>query len=67
VSTDDQELTLQIDALVDLGVDRDAIFTDKVSGVKTECPGLDSCLAQLQQGDTLVVWPHERDRNVTPP
>ena len=56
VSTDDQDLTLQIDSLVGLGVNRDDIFTDKISGAKTERPGLDACLARLQHGDTLVVW-----------
>jgi len=53
VSTDEQDLTLQIDSLVGLGVHRDDIFTDKVSGAKTERPGLDACLSRLQQGDTL--------------
>jgi DNA invertase Pin-like site-specific DNA recombinase len=60
VSTDDQDLTLQIDSLVGLGVNRDDIFTDKMSGAKTERPGLDACLARLQQGDTLVVWRLDR-------
>ena len=60
VSTDDQDLTLQIDSLVGLGVNRDDIFTDKISGAKTERPGLDACLTRLQQGDTLVVWRLDR-------
>ena len=60
VSTDDQDLTLQIDSLVGLGVNRDDIFTDKISGAKTERPGLDACLARLQHGDTLVVWRLDR-------
>ena len=60
VSTDDQDLTLQIDSLIGLGVNRDEIFTDKVSGAKTERPGLDACLGHLQQGDTLVVWRLDR-------
>jgi DNA invertase Pin-like site-specific DNA recombinase len=60
VSTDDQDLTLQIDSLLGLGVNRDEIFSDKVSGAKTERPGLDACLEQLQQGDTLVVWRLDR-------
>ena len=38
VSTDDQDLTLQIDSLVGLGVKRDDIFTDKISGAKTSAP-----------------------------
>ncbi len=60
VSTDDQDLALQIDSLSGLGVVRDNIFTDKVSGSKTTRPGLDACLAHLQQGDTLVVWRLDR-------
>ena len=60
VSTDDQDLTLQIDSLLGLGVSRDEIFSDKVSGAKTERPRLDTCLAHLQQGDTLVVWRLDR-------
>jgi DNA invertase Pin-like site-specific DNA recombinase len=60
VSTDDQDLTLQMDSLVGLGVNQDDIFTDKVSGAKTERPGLGACLAKLQQGDTLVVWRLDR-------
>jgi DNA invertase Pin-like site-specific DNA recombinase len=60
VSTDDQDLALQIDSLTSLGINRDVIFTDKMSGAKTDRPGLDACLATLQQGDTLVVWRLDR-------
>ena len=55
VSTDDQDLALQIDSLTSLGVNPHFIFTDKMSGAKTDRPGLDACLAKLQLGDTLVV------------
>lgn len=60
VSTDDQDLTLQIDSLTGLGISQDDIFTEKISGAKTDRPGLDACLAELQQGDTLVVWRLDR-------
>jgi DNA invertase Pin-like site-specific DNA recombinase len=60
VSTDDQDLSLQMDSLVSLGVNQDDIFTDKASGAKTKRPGLDHCLAHLQHGDTLVVWRLDR-------
>src|SRR5262245_19765778 len=60
VSTDDQDLSLQIDSLTGLGIDRDVIFTEKVSGAKTDRPQLDACLAKLQKGDTLVVWRLDR-------
>jgi DNA invertase Pin-like site-specific DNA recombinase len=46
VSTDDQDLTLQIDSLIGLGINRDEIFTDNVSGAKANRPGLDPCLAK---------------------
>ena len=60
VSTDDQDLSLQIDSLVGLGVDQTLIFTDKISGAKSARPGLDQCLDQLQNGDTLLVWRLDR-------
>jgi DNA invertase Pin-like site-specific DNA recombinase len=60
VSTDDQDLALQIDSLTGLGINRDDIFTDKMSGAKAVRPGLDACLAKLQLGDTLVVWRLDR-------
>jgi DNA invertase Pin-like site-specific DNA recombinase len=60
VSTDDQDLSLQMDSLIGLGVSQGNIFTDKVSGAKTERPGLSACLAKLQEGDTLVDWRLDR-------
>ncbi|MFH1920124.1 MAG: recombinase family protein [Planctomycetota bacterium] len=60
VSTDDQDLSLQIDALTKQGIPAASIFMDKVSGAKTERPGLSKCLAALQSGDILVVWRLDR-------
>jgi DNA invertase Pin-like site-specific DNA recombinase len=60
VSTDDQDLSLQIDALTMQGIPKPAIFMDKLSGARTERPGLTKCLAMLQKGDTLVVWRLDR-------
>jgi len=60
VSTDDQDLSLKIDSLSGLGIDQENIFTQKISGAKTDRPQLDACLAKLQQGDTLVVWRLDR-------
>ena len=60
VSTDDQDLSLQMDSLLSLGIIQDDIFTDKISGAKTDRPGLGACLAKLQAGDTLVVWRLDR-------
>ncbi|MCK8485532.1 recombinase family protein [Aliiroseovarius sp. S2029] len=58
VSTEDQSLALQHDALRAAGCER--IFDDKVSGAKSERPGLVKALEQLRDGDTLVVWRLDR-------
>ena len=58
VSTEDQNLSLQHDALVQAGCER--IFNDKVSGAKAVRPGLARALEQLRRGDTLVVWRLDR-------
>ena len=60
VSTLEQELNLQIDALLKEGVKKENIFLDKVSGQKKERPGLDKCLSSLKSGDTLIVWRLDR-------
>lgn len=60
VSTNGQELQLQLDALLKAGCAKKNIFTDKVSGAKSARPGLDGCLMQLKPGDTLVVWRLDR-------
>jgi DNA invertase Pin-like site-specific DNA recombinase len=58
VSTSDQTLDLQEDALEKLGCSR--IFTDTVSGAKAERTGLDEALNYVRTGDTLVVWRLDR-------
>ncbi|WP_028389280.1 recombinase family protein [Legionella fairfieldensis] len=60
VSTDDQNLDLQMDALMRAGCSRKDIYKDKVSGAKIERPGLNQCMEQLQCGDVLVVWRLDR-------
>lgn len=60
VSTQDQDLQLQLDALEKEGCKKQDIYTDKMSGSKKERPGLDKCLAELQEGDTLLVWRLDR-------
>ena len=58
VSTDDQTLDLQLDALTQAGCAR--IFRDAFSGAKAERPGLREALDHLRAGDTLVVWRLDR-------
>jgi DNA invertase Pin-like site-specific DNA recombinase len=58
VSTTDQTLDLQKDALKKAGCER--IFTDTASGAKQERVGLDEALSYVRKGDTLVVWRLDR-------
>ena len=58
VSTQEQTLNLQQDALRKAGCDR--IFTDTASGAKTERIGLEQALTYVRKGDTLVVWRLDR-------
>src|SRR5215217_5902305 len=58
VSTHDQTLALQQDALTQAGCDR--IFTDTASGAKAERQGLEEALSHVRRGDTLVVWKLDR-------
>jgi DNA invertase Pin-like site-specific DNA recombinase len=58
VSTADQTLDLQKDALNKAGCER--IFTDTASGAKAERIGLDEALSYVRKGDTLVVWRLDR-------
>ncbi|MBA3285524.1 MAG: recombinase family protein [Nitrosopumilus sp.] len=60
VSTTDQDLSLQLDALLQAGCQKEHIFIDKASGAKTNRPGLEACLQVLQAGDTLLVWRLDR-------
>jgi DNA invertase Pin-like site-specific DNA recombinase len=58
VSTADQHLRMQEDALKSAGCEE--IYTDVISGVKSQRPGLDKALNYLREGDTLVVWKLDR-------
>ena len=60
VSKDDQDLNLQIDALKKGGCRGDRIFVDKVSGARSQRPGLEACLKALKAGDVLLVWRLDR-------
>jgi DNA invertase Pin-like site-specific DNA recombinase len=56
VSTEEQDVDLQLDALREAGCREVQIFIDKVSGARSKRPGLDACLDALEPGDTLLVW-----------
>ena len=58
VSTRDQNLEMQLDALNKAGCKR--VFTDKLSGAQLERPGLKEALSHLREADTLVVWKLDR-------
>ncbi len=58
VSTQDQNLELQIEALQKAGCQK--IFEDKASGSRAERPGLAKAQDSFRRGDTLVVWKLDR-------
>jgi DNA invertase Pin-like site-specific DNA recombinase len=58
VSTDEQNLDLQLSALKEAGCEE--IYTDKISGTKATRPGLQNALSHLRSGDTFVVWRLDR-------
>ncbi len=61
VSTDEQDLTAQQDALSALGVGADRTYVDHgLTGVNRERPGLREALAACRAGDTLVVTKLDR-------
>lgn len=60
VSTAEQDLSLQLEALRGAGCSAEHIFLDTASGARTSRPGLEACLQVLAPGDTLVVWRWDR-------
>jgi len=63
VSTSDQNLDLQKEALKEAGCKK--IYEDQASGLRSERPGLAKSLEHLREGDTFVVWKLDRlGRNV---
>ena len=53
VSTDDQELARQIDALNNYGVDK--IYKEKITGTKAKRPELDKLKNALREGDEVII------------
>jgi len=60
VSTEDQKLDLQRDALLKEGVEQEFLFEEKKSGKDTKRPALQEALKYLRKGDVLVVWKLDR-------
>lgn len=60
VSTADQSLHMQIEALKAAGVKDDNMHVEKMSGAKENRPALNLALKDLRAGDTLVVWKLDR-------
>ena len=58
VSTGEQNLDLQVDALKKAGCEQ--IYHDEMSGAKAERPGLSEALKFIRSGDMLVVWRLDR-------
>jgi DNA invertase Pin-like site-specific DNA recombinase len=58
VSTGEQTLDLQLDALAKAGCDK--VFTETASGATSERPLLKEALAYARKGDTIVVWRLDR-------
>jgi DNA invertase Pin-like site-specific DNA recombinase len=60
VSTREQNLDLQIDALRKAGVLEDNLWVEKVSGVSSRRPARDKALLDARSGDTFIVWRLDR-------
>src|SRR3954467_4352300 len=60
VSTADQRLDLQLDALTKAGVHPDNVHRDFASGARVTRKGLTNALRDVRSGDVLVVWKLDR-------
>jgi DNA invertase Pin-like site-specific DNA recombinase len=58
VSTEDQNLDLQIDALTQHGIDK--LFQEKVTGSKRDRPQLEDMIKGLREGDSVVIYKLDR-------
>jgi DNA invertase Pin-like site-specific DNA recombinase len=60
VSTDDQDMLMQIEALKAAGVNEENIYKEHVSGMKKERPELRKILDYVREGDEIVVFKLDR-------
>ena len=60
VSTADQSVQMQIDALVKAGVAEEHVYSESASGSKKDRPQLARALRSMRPGDTLIVWKLDR-------
>jgi len=60
VSTFDQDPQMQIDALIDAGVDSRHLYEERVSGSTMNRPKLQEALKFVKEGDVLIVWKLDR-------
>lgn len=60
ISTKIQNADMQIDALIDFGIDEKNLFKDISSGARAKRPGLDKLLTKIRPGDTVIVWKLDR-------
>ncbi len=58
VSTQDQNLNLQVDELQKYGAER--IFQEKITGTRKDRPELENMIQMLREGDTVIVWKLDR-------
>ena len=58
ISTSEQDMALQLDALATAGCAQ--VFQDTASGAKADQPGLTAALFYARKGDVLVVWKLDR-------
>ena len=60
VSTDEQDVQLQRDALLEYGVSEELMITDKMTGATMDRPGLNTAIKMCRENSVLVVWKFDR-------
>lgn len=60
ISTKDQNIDMQIDALLRAGVEEDNIYTDVSSGAKRQRESFDKMCMKLRKGDVVIAWKLDR-------